>query len=264
MNEVQNEIDDMLKVMGSGHIVESKNEEEVKEEEVVEEKEEVIEEEKPDKEEIEEEVKEEKEEPEPDERDKIIEDLRRQVAEKPPEKKEEKKEEPLKLDEQDFIGDLDIDEVIRDKSEFNKLLNSVYSKGVTDAKKVTSENVLSSLPDIVKNNINLINTLKETSDNFYKTNKDLEPFKKVVATVFEEVAAANVDKTYIEVMSLVAPETRKKLGLPEPKVDQKASKKEDKPPRLPEKKGGNKSSPTEQKTSPLQNDIDEMNKVVRR
>ena len=258
------EIDAMVTVMGGGKIKEEEvveeKKEEVKEGVVEKEGEGIIEEKK---EEIKEEVVEKKEEIVPDEKDKIIEDLRRKLDEKEEKKVEVKevKEEPLTFEAQDFIGDLDLDDLTRDKESFNKLLNSIYTKAVEDARKLTSEKVLLSIPDIVKNNINLLSALREASDKFYNDNKDLVPFKKVVATVFEEIAAENPDKKYNELMSLVGPEARKRLELHKKAVEPLDKK----PPNLPQKKGSSGKPDSEKpNTSPLQDEIDAMNKTMRR
>ena len=199
----------------------------------------------------------------PDEKEIELANLRAEVESlknaKPVEKKEEVVDAPL--DETDFIGDLDLDDLTRDKTAFNKILNAVYSKGVNDARKLTSEKVLLSIPDIVKNNITLLSQLKEASDKFYDDNKDLAPFKRVVAATFEEIAAANPGKKYDELMKLVAPEARKKLDLHK---QANPDKKKD-PPRLPQKDGNKRNVPNEKpNTSALQSELDEMNKTIRR
>jgi hypothetical protein len=78
---------------------------------------------------------------------------------------------------------------------------------------MSTEGVLTTIPDIVKYNIELMTTLNQAKDKFYDDNKDLVPFKGVVAAVFEEVAAKNSDKKIGEIMDLVAPEVRTRLQL---------------------------------------------------
>lgn len=173
-----------------------------------------------------------------------------------------KNAEPLKLEDQDFIGDLDLDELTRDKVALNKILNSVYSKGVNDSKKLATEGI----PDIVKHNLTLLTSLKEASDNFYKENADLTPFKKVVAAVFEDIAAKNPDKKYSELMNLVAPEARKRLELSKQAVKaEKGSGDGEGKPRLHGVKGGLRQTPLHKpnKTA-LENEISEMNKSIGR
>ncbi len=198
-----------------------------------------------------------------DEKDKTIRELREKLAEKEATTAAPTTEAPLILGEQDFIGDLDVDELVRDKASFNKLLNVVFAKGVSESRKLASEKVLLALPDIVKHNITLLSTLKEASDKFYSENKDLTPFKKVVAVVFEEIAAKNPGKKYDELMKEVSTETRKRLELHRKAIGDGKDRKGN-PPRLPQKKGGGRTAPTKPNISPIQNEIDEMNKTVRR
>ena len=198
----------------------------------------------------------------------------REVKEKAEEKErlrleeEKKKNEPLKLEDQDFIGDQDIEDIIHDKDTFNKLLNSVYTKGVNDSKKISTEDILSSIPDIVKHNLNLLTSLKEISDKFYNDNKDLVPFKRVVAAVFEDIVAQNPDKKYTELMNLVAPEARKRLDLHKQVVreekNEKGGEKKGGGPRLPEAKSNLKHSLQKTNSTSLESEISEMNKLLGR
>ncbi len=182
------------------------------------------------------------------------------------EEEAKKNNEPLKLDEQDFIGEQDLDELIHDKEAFNKLLNTIYIKGVNDSKKIATEGVLNSIPDIVKHNLTLLTTLKEASDKFYAENKELVPYKKVVAAVFEEIASKNPDKKYNELMNLVAPEARKRLNLQKQAVkeDKESEGKDGKPPRLHGARGNQRQAPSKQNISSLENEISEMNKTLGR
>jgi hypothetical protein len=268
-DEIQNELNEMLGTMAGlsvekeeEEVKEEVKEEEVKEEEVIEEKEEVKEEEQ--KEEIVE-----------DDKDKTITELRQRLEElsekkteesvkkkEEPVKKEEKKEEPLQFQEHDFVGELDPEDIIRDKKALNLVLNSIYQKAVTDAKNIIGEGTLRAIPDIVKNNIDLYTTLKKASEDFYTENKDLAPFKRVVAAVFEEVSSQNPGKGYPELMALVAPEARTRLGL----QAQAVKKEKETPPRLPSKGkgGGSDRGVVKPDTSGIVNELETMNKSIGR
>jgi len=200
----------------------------------------------------------------PDEKDKIIEELRAKLAEKESLKTDAPTTEaPLALDIQDFVGDLDIEDVMNDPAEFNKLLNKIYQQAVTDTRKVLGEGVLRSIPDIVRSNIITMANLQKASDQFYADNEDLRPFKKVVAAVFEELASENPDKRFDVIMKDVAPEVRKRLEL-----HKQATKKDvgdgNKPPRLPRKKGRSGRNQDKPNPSPLLNELEQMNKTLRR
>lgn len=199
-----------------------------------------------------------------DERDQVIADLRAKLAEKvatevKPAEKAAVKEAANEILDQDFIGDQDLDDLTRDSKEFNKLLNKIYRKAVSDASNSVSENTLKSIPDIVKTNLTMMQDLQKMSDEFYTENSDLKPFKKVVATVFEEMAAANPDKKYSEVVKDVAAESRKRLDLHKTATSKDTTKPTS--PRLPSK-GGRPGRSEQPETSSLQNELSEMNKSL--
>ena len=211
-----------------------------------------------------------------DDRDTTIETLRTRVAEleankvKDDEPKDVKKDnepeesKPLTFEDQDFIGDLELDDLIRDPKEFNKLLNTIYQKAVTDTRKVLGEGVLRSIPDIVKSNISTMTMLKEASEKFYNDNEDLKPFKKVVAAVFEDISSQNPDKRFDEILNSVGDEVRKRLDLKKTAVKGSVAA-EERSPRLPRNKGRSGGpNDTKPDTSPLQNDIAKMNETLRR
>jgi len=245
------------------------DEEEGKGEEEVEEKVEETTEEKP--EEIEEEPK--PEEPELDRIKRENEELRKRVddlsAPKEPEPKPEPKEEPkpepkpekLEIEEVDFLGGVDVDDLTRDPAELNKLLNKVYTQGIDSARKVLGENILRSLPEIVKNNVATVISLRKASEDFYEANEDLKPFKRVVSAVFEEVAANNPDKRMEEILEDVEKESRKRLELYKKAINPNQSPQEPKP-RLPRKKSQPRQKSTKPDVTPIQNEIDQMNKTL--
>ena len=190
------------------------------------------------------------------------ENLRKRIDEMSAPKPEAKPAEPVpveepKLDEIDFIGDADVDDITRDPKEFNKLLNKVFAQGVNTSRTVLGEGILRSIPDIVKTHVATVISLRESSEQFYKDNKDLTPFKKVVSNVFEEIAAENPDKNFSEILEDVGKESRKRLELykeaikPEP---------DNKPPKLPKIGGQQRGSSTKPSVSPMLAEIDAMNK----
>lgn len=187
-----------------------------------------------------------------------IEELEKRTAPEP-EEVPEPEPEPLTLEEQDFLGDIDLDDLTRDPKEFNKILNKVFQQGVDTSRKVLGEGVLRSIPDIVKRNLVAQVNLQKASDKFYEDNSDLAPFKKVVATVFEEYASANPGKNYNDILKDVGPEARRRLDL-----QKKASipKDPDKPPRLRKPKGNAGRSTDKPKTDPLLQELEDMNKVL--
>jgi hypothetical protein len=204
-------------------------------------------------------------EPPDEDKDSIIESLRKKINELESRKPEPEPTtpktpvtEPLKIEPRDFIGDEDIDELISDKDKLNNLLNTVYSQGIENARKLISEHVLLSIPEIVRTNVSVMEDLRKTSEKFYDENKDLAPFKKVVASVFEELASKNPDKKYQDILDDVATESRKRLELV------KAAQKSTPAPRLPQKKGTATKPAGKPQTSSLADEIAAMNEILGR
>lgn len=205
--------------------------------------------------------------PEEDPRDKAIRELREELNElkgPKPKTRAPKTQIPSTdppISEEDFLGDLDLDEVSRDPKLFNQLLNKLRKSSIelTRAEvRQAVESVVRSIPEIVKNNVALTATLKKVNDEFYSQNEDLKPWKKTVAAVFEEKMSENSDKTYKDLLPEVAEETRKRLGL---KKDATKNKDKDNPPNLPRKKGGQRQQPKPDVTD-LEKEFDEMDKAL--
>jgi hypothetical protein len=205
----------------------------------------------------------------PDERDQTITDLRAKLAEKG-QKKETTTDAPttsapLVLEPQDFIGDEDVENLTNNKESLNKLLNLVYSKGVTDSRNIVSNGVARVIPSIVTGQIDVVTQMKETRDNFYAANEDLKSFPNVVATVFDDIAKRDPKQTYDSIIEAVAPEVRKRLNLPEPTIESKKGKNDKgNPPKLPRKKGKSGRSQPKPKTSSVETELDAMNEVLGR
>jgi hypothetical protein len=203
---------------------------------------------------------------------KEVEELRAQIGELAAKKEPEKEPEPepkaekepessTTQTEQNFLDQFDFDEVTSDPKEFNKLLNYVYNKATADTREKLSENVLRSIPEIVRTNIATINNLKAASEKFYQENEDLQPFKKVVAAVFEEVASENPDKEFNDLLGQVAEESRKRLALHKKATAPSNKSKDNNPPNLPRKRGR---QPRNQQpnVSGLESELAEMDRVL--
>jgi hypothetical protein len=156
---------------------------------------------------------------------------------------------------EDFLAEFDFEDVTSDKDEFNKLLNKIYSKATKAA-----EAKLSALPEIIRTNIDSYTQVQKATEEFYSSNSDLEPFKKVVGLVFGELSSANPNKPYPEVLKEVATETRKRLNLPNPTA-KPAVQADSNPPRLPRKAAQPrpKQSP---KPDPFQSEIEAMENAL--
>jgi len=202
-------------------------------------------------------------EPKEDERDKIIAELRKKLdekeAKKEPEPEPEPVEEPIQFESQSFLAeDEDLDELVRDPVKLNEVFNKVYQSAVTDTRKVLGEGVLRSIPDIVRASVAMIDNLKKMDKKFFDDNKDLLPFRKVVATVFEEIATENPGKDIMGLLPKVADESRSRLELHKQAVQTDGRKN----PRLPSRKKRVTIPEVKPDTNPLLNEIEEMNKTI--
>ena len=160
------------------------------------------------------------------------------------------------IEEHDFIGDANLDDLTRDPKEFNKLLNRVYSLGVKSSRELTS-GAAEALPGVVETTIQTQTILKTAIDNFYDTNEDLKPFKKVVATVYSEEVEKDPKKKLTDVLADVAIETRNRLELKEPKVKPKPKPK----PKLPRKIGSSQRR-VDDKPTGVESELDDMNEAL--
>lgn len=110
-----------------------------------------------------------------------------------------------------FISE-DIDPRDMTREDFNKILNVVYKAGEKSRRK-SQEDTLRSIPQIVKSNVVTQTTLKKATEDFYTNNKDLLPFKKAVAQVYEELASENPDWKLGKMFEELEKETRTRLDL---------------------------------------------------
>lgn len=170
------------------------------------------------------------------------------------------------IEDKNFVDGVDIDEVTRDPAEFNKILNNIYRQAVTQARneiRRQGEVLVRTVPSEVARKMKDSEELVKLTRNFYSQNQDLQKFPKVVATVYEEVAAREPKAKITEILRKVGDETRERLGLPKPKAGAKPPKDNDSPPPLPRKKGGRINQPIDE-ANPLRKEIEEMNKSLGR
>jgi len=205
-------------------------------------------------------------EPEEDPRDKAIRELRDEInqlkksSDTPTQPPEEDTIEDLPISDEDFLADIDPDDLYNDPKLFKEVLNRVYKKAREDARKEIKggiESVVRSIPDITKNTVAIQAQLAKVRDEFYKENKDLLPWSTSVAAVMEDLISKNPDKHYNELLPEVATETRRRLSL-QKQVD---NKNRNNPPPLPKKKGGQRTTPSPD-LSDLDRAIAEMDKAL--
>ena len=207
--------------------------------------------------------------PPEDPRDKELRELREEIDELKKPKPEPTEAPPTKapstdipIGEEDFLGDVDLDELTRDPKSFNQVLNKIYKKAREDARldiRQSGESVVRSIPDIVKNNITITSKLQEAQKKFYEDNEDLVPWKTAVATVFQEKMTEDPGKRYDEILPEVAVEARRRIGLGK-EIDNKG--KEDKPPKLPGKGKSGPRTPTKPDLTTFEKELNDMDKAL--
>lgn len=246
---------------------EEKEEEPKKEEELPKEEEKKEGEPKPEETPPKEEERKEEAKAEPTDLEKTIAELKSEIAalkakpkeeEKPPEEKPPEEQ----VEDHDFVGNLDLDEVSRSSEELNKLLNKLYKKGMIDSKNA----IMAKLPDLVRNQVEAVDTMRKAGETFYNQNEDLRAFQEVVVLVYDEEVKKNANRTIGEVFKDVAKEVRKRLKLPEPKPGEKKeeviNRDNDAPPKLPNAGSRAGKVSGEQEVSSVESDIDAMNKAL--
>jgi hypothetical protein len=185
--------------------------------------------------------------------------LRKQIEElhtKKEPKPEPEEPEPEKFEELSFIGDDDeLDDLIRSPKKLNEVLNKVYKAGM-DAMIKSQEDTVRRIPEVVKTSLSTQSTLKKLADDFWEDNKDLKPFRKVTAAVYEEIASEHPDWTVAKVFEETGVETRNRLELH--KKAESESEPKPKNPRFPKTKSSRER--TKPKTDGLLSEIDAMNK----
>lgn len=144
--------------------------------------------------------------------------LRAQIVELSTKTDTPKKEEPAQekvLDDEDWLGELDPQELLSDKASFNGLLNRLHKSAYDKAKADAQEALLKSIPGVIKAQIAEHATMKKLVDKFLEDNADLdnEDLKPFMAKVVTELAAANAEWSPEEVFKAAGPEIRKRLGL---------------------------------------------------
>jgi hypothetical protein len=192
-----------------------------------------------------------------------IDELKKSRSTSPPPTKAPTTEKPL--DEEDFLGDVDLDELTRDPAAFNKVLNKVYKKGVEIGKEKTKINIDSLIDSIPKQTQDQMKAeLEEVNKKFYDDNEDLRPWGKTVSAVFKELSDESPGSHYSKIIPLVADETRKRLGLKKPVVKKKGNG--DNPPPLPKRGSQGRDRNTNNKSNQGKSDFDmesdEMDKAL--
>jgi 3-methyladenine DNA glycosylase AlkC len=113
----------------------------------------------------------------------------------------------------DFLGVIEIDDIIDSKEKFNALLNQVYQKAKSDVREDVAKSTLSALPRLVSTHLSEAKTVDEVVGNFYKANEDLVYVKNTVKNVAAQVHAEKPELDMSKVLDEAATRTRTLLGI---------------------------------------------------
>lgn len=120
----------------------------------------------------------------------------------------------LKLDPVTFIGENDnLDDILEDPDAFNKILNKVAEVVLNNAINPLQQRVLQNVPVVVNEYSKRRQAVQGLVNEFYKNNDDLLPYKKAVAVAANTVHSENPDWDHEKVFNEAAERTRKSLGL---------------------------------------------------
>ena len=160
-----------------------------------------------------------------------------------------------------FIKDEEeLEDISRDPTKFNELLNQVYQAGVKSAKAGQKK---VNHAEIVNQTAQIVAEMTEARRIFYENNKDLVGMKADVAVAFGDIAKANPTFTIQQVLDATAKEVRRRKSVAESEAkDDGKNEKGKKPPNLPPGTKGKRSQgkPSTQQ-SKLESEIAAMNEM---
>ena len=163
------------------------------------------------------------------------------------------------LEEVDFMGELDMEEVTSSSQAFNKLLNKVYGAGVDQGKSLR-EGVLKSIPPVIKSVVAQQTTLKDASDTFYNDNPDLDTVdrKRIVGLTAESLLSEHPEYNLEKLFEETEKKVRTTLNLKK----KATTRSKEEAPSFSKKTKGKSKLKTKPKLTELQQDLDDMNAVA--
>lgn len=162
---------------------------------------------------------------------------------------------------EDFIGDLDMDDVASDPNILNAILNKVLQKGIETGKELSATQVgvsaktsADTVSKTIASQVESAITLKDMVDKFYGANPELSNVKQVVQACASQIVQDSPDKSFMDVLNMAAKAARKTLGISKSAKTAKIPKSKDAA--FAEQKGGQRKKGP--KTSKLQQELDEL------
>lgn len=198
-----------------------------------------------------------------DDKDTVIAKLREQLdaataAGAKKEDTEVEEPQPPELADIEFLpqGVESLDELTR--TDANQLLNRVMKEGV----KHGFQSALKAIPSIVRHNVMQQIGIQMAVQEFYGSNEDLVPYKKVVGQKAQEVASEHTDWTLDKVFEEAGMRARTQLALQKKALDQQSKGKEKGGFNPPPRGGKQRNAPSKPALSVIEKEIDEMNAAL--
>ncbi|GIV03947.1 MAG: hypothetical protein KatS3mg015_2777 [Fimbriimonadales bacterium] len=117
---------------------------------------------------------------------------------------------------QDFLGEVEPEDLLTDKEAFNQVLARVYEAAKQQAK-AEVEAAMRSIPLAVQQTVQQYSALQDATRRFYEENPDLKQWSKAVAAVAEELQARHPEWDLSTLFAETEREARKRLQLPKQK-----------------------------------------------
>lgn len=113
----------------------------------------------------------------------------------------------------DFLEGMDLDEVLSSSENLNRLLLAVYNRGLSEANRRVSDNVLGSVQELVSRYVRDQLSMSEMVKEFYDQNEDLRPLRRTVAAYAKEISRDNPELKPQDVFAQTATKVRTALKL---------------------------------------------------
>lgn len=120
---------------------------------------------------------------------------------------------PGQITDLDFLGELDPVNTVSNKEELNKLLNKVATVAFTAALNAAQDQVMRRIPDIVQSSAQQQIQLNSITDEFYKHNPDLAPYRKAVSMAAMQIFQEKPNLALPDLLKEAAIKTREVLHL---------------------------------------------------
>jgi hypothetical protein len=104
-----------------------------------------------------------------------------------------------------YLGEFPLEKVLASPELFDTIMERVVS--------VALERALINVPRLIISQVKAAETTRVLVEKFYLDNRDLRPYKEMVATTVTQLGAQHLDKTFEEILEMAATDVRAKVGI---------------------------------------------------